>query len=320
LLFILCVTSLSIAFLAVYIVRVLKKKVHILVNNAGLLAKDYDEFCTKGFYNRIKKLDSNGSEVDIKVARADNSTKGAPECMQKDLIDADITYCTSRGMQTMYAHRIGLSYYNDVILIVDEVDDLIIDKNPNDLYGVPHHHKSLELKSGFDALISNENARKPDDIPDFVTWRRIKSSVRIAKSKREGTDYCINDGKFIMKDDKGRPDPHAYSLWLEFIRYKKHHVSPVFKSYYYMQSMAHMMSSYCCVLGLSGTLGSPQEMKLLEETYLVESYGVPYFLETCLGNNGTPLEKHKPVLLREYGVQILQSKDVSSLLQIVNCF
>jgi len=205
-------------------VRVLKKKVHILVNNEGLLAKDYDEFFSKGFYSKFKKLDSNGNEVEIKVAKADNSTNGAPECMQEDLIDADIIYCTSRGMQTMYAHRIGLPYNNDAILIADEVDDLVIDKNPNDLYGVPHHHKSLELKSGFDALISKENAKKPDDISDFLTWRRIKSSVRIAKSKVEGTDYCLNDGKFIMKDEKGRRDPHAYSLWLEFIRYKEHRI------------------------------------------------------------------------------------------------
>jgi len=114
----------------------------------------------------------------------------------------------------------------------------------------PRDIKSSELKIGFDALISDENAKKPDNISDFLTWRRIKSSVRIAKSKVEGTDYCISKGKFIMKDDKGRPDPHAYSLWREFIRYEKKSVPPVFKSYYYMQSMAHMMSSYCCVLGL----------------------------------------------------------------------
>ena len=97
---------------------------HVLENNEGLLAKDYGQF--ESFFQ---------THFGIKVAKADNSTPGAPYDQDPLLEDAQVVYLTSRAMQTMYAHGIGHYPCRNVVLIVDEVDDLIVDKHPNDIYG-----------------------------------------------------------------------------------------------------------------------------------------------------------------------------------------
>ena len=103
---------------------VLGKKVHILENNEGLLAKDYSQF--EAFFQM---------HFSINVAKADNSTPGAPHDPDPLLERAQVIYLTSRAMQTTYAHGIGHNPCKNVVLIVDEVDDLIVDKHPNDIYG-----------------------------------------------------------------------------------------------------------------------------------------------------------------------------------------
>lgn len=69
----------TIAFIAVYCVIVLGKKVHILENNEGLLAKDYSQF--EAFY---------GEHFDIRVAKADNSTPAAPYDQDPELENAQV--------------------------------------------------------------------------------------------------------------------------------------------------------------------------------------------------------------------------------------
>jgi hypothetical protein len=63
----------------VYCVLSLGKKVHVLENNEGLLAKDYAQF--EDFYRTHFK---------IKVAKADNHTPGAPLDQDPDLLDAQV--------------------------------------------------------------------------------------------------------------------------------------------------------------------------------------------------------------------------------------
>ena len=133
----------------------------------------------------------------------------------------------------------------------------------------------------------------------------------MSKEKKLGVHFGKDSsGHVYMMDAHGRVDPNAYALWLEYIRFDLFGWSPSFKSYYFMQSLTHLISAYDCVLGLSGTLGSKAEMDFLNRIYSVESYVVPYFLDTCTQDNGTPVGKKEAVLLDDK-VYICRNKDVS---------
>lgn len=84
--------SVTIAFIVVYCVLVLGKKVHVLENNEGLLEKDYAQF--EDFYR---------SHFNINVQKADNSTPGAPSDQDPLLKDAQVIYLTSRGISHSFS-------------------------------------------------------------------------------------------------------------------------------------------------------------------------------------------------------------------------
>ena len=277
--------SITIAFITVYCVLVLGKKVHVLENNEGLLAKDYSQF--EYFFK---------DHFSIRVAKADNSTPGAPHDKDPQLEDAQVIYLTSRAMQTMYAHGIGHHPCHNVILIVDEVDDLIVDKQPNDIYGIPHVGKSIELKQYFDDLLDNDG-EITQVVGDAETWAQCKSNFKLAKKKVLGKDYVLKDGIFVQKVN-GRANPNSYALWLEILRYQEDRsYSPVYKTYYFVQSMPHLINAYDCVVGLSGSLGSESEAKFLDEIYGAWSYIVPPFLDTCVIDKGRIVGKKTATLL-----------------------
>ena len=279
--------SITIAFIAVYCVLVLGKRVHVLENNEGLLAKDYSQF--EDFFK---------VHFDIKVAKADNSTPGAPHDKDPLLENAQVIYLTSRAMQTMYAHGIGHHPCHNVILIVDEVDDLIVDKHPNDIYGIPHAEKSVELKQYFDDLLDNDG-EITQVVRDGETWAQCKSNYKLAKKKILGKDYVVKNGIFVQKIN-GRANPNSYALWLEILRYQEDRsYMPVYKSYYFVQSMPHLINAYDCVVGLSGSLGSESEANFLDEIYGAWSYIVPPFLDTCVFDEGRIVGKKTAKLLED---------------------
>jgi hypothetical protein len=171
----------TIAFIAVYCILTLGKKVHILENNEGLLAKDYAQF--EEFYRKY---------FSICVAKADNRTPGAPNDQDPLLIDAQVIYMTSRAMQTMYAHGVGRNPCTGVVLIVDEVDDLIVDKAPNDVYGIPHDKKSEEMRFCIDALNSGMTER-PSLVSD-TTWIECTAQYKLASRKVLNVHYTSKEG------------------------------------------------------------------------------------------------------------------------------
>ena len=171
----------TIAFIAVYCVLTLGKKVHVLENNEGLLAKDYAQF--EDFYRKIFK---------IKVAKADNQTPGAPNDQDPLLLEAQVIYMTSRAMQTMYAHGVGRMPCSNVVLIVDEVDDLIVDKAPNDIYGLPHEIKSEEMRVCFDTLLAGK-VERPAAVTEN-TWIECNAQFKLTKKKVQNVDYSLKEG------------------------------------------------------------------------------------------------------------------------------
>jgi hypothetical protein len=205
-------------------------------------------------------------------------------------------------MQTMYAHGIGHHPCHNVILIVDEVDDLIVDKNPNDVYGIPHVTKSANLKVCFDCILANITER-PAGVTDSQLWSEVKAAYKLSKKKCLGIDYVLkqSDGeKILAQVINGKANLNSYALWLEILRYKTNaSYCPVYRSFYFVQSMPHLINAYDCVVGLSGSLGSEAEAAFLASIYGAWSYIVPPFLNTCVLGTGQVVGKCTAKLLND---------------------
>ena len=279
----------------------LGKKVHILENNEGLLAKDFAQF--EDFFR---------NQFNINVQKADNNTPGAPLDKDPLLVDAQVIYMTSRAMQTMYAHGVGLHPCKNVILIVDEVDDLIIDKSPNDIYGVPHIKKSEVLLECIKSLLEG-GTNMPSHIDDVNTWKECKAHYKLSQRKVLGRDYDWKDGpngRELFQKLNGKTNLYAYALWLEILRYQNDETYfPKYKSFYFVQSMPHLINAYDCVVGLSGSLGSEAENEFLQKIYGAWSYIVPPFLNTCVLDSGRPVGKCVAKLINNE-VKIYSTKKV----------
>ena len=275
--------SLSIAMVAVYCVKILKKKVHVLVNNEGMLVKDFGSL--KPFYENY---------FNIKMEMSDDSTKGPPDDPDSKLFDAQVIYLTQRAMETFYKHGVGCQPCKDTVLIVDEVDQLIVDKNPNTAYGIPHTDKTADVVKCF-AELRNGGKSKPQGVNQKL-WNECRSMVTEAKRKRRGIDYEYKDSVAYLINN-GITDYNAYTLWLEYKRFLD---SSGFKGYnvnYFVQSLPHVMNQYDCIVGMSGSLGSTKEKEFLRRMYGAWSYLVPSFLDTCVYENGTTIGKTVAKLL-----------------------
>jgi hypothetical protein len=71
--------------------------------------------------------------------------------------------------------------------------------------------------------------------------------------------------------------------------------------------MPYMLLQYDCILGLSGSLGSPAERNYLKSTYGAWNYNVPSFLDTCRQMRPGIPNKHLPVLV-DGSVYVFESK------------
>ena len=101
--------------LAVFMVKLYGKRVHVLENNEGLLDRDYAT--NAPFYERFgiksgKSLSEEGNQICYCLKSAIN--KHFLERMVQGLLDEDL---------------------RQTVLIVDEVDDLIVNEKPNAHYG-----------------------------------------------------------------------------------------------------------------------------------------------------------------------------------------
>ena len=130
----------------------------------------------------------------ISIGKANDRIKGPPHDPDPELKGKQVVYCTVRGMLTMYKSGVGLHPFKDTVLIVDEVDDLIVDRNPNEPFAMDSQEKSEEMKRAFDAL--ENNLPKPPDV-SFPMYNKCKS----AKKKVEGVGRkhgLVKDGGQVV--------------------------------------------------------------------------------------------------------------------------
>jgi hypothetical protein len=276
--------SLIIAMLAVYCATVLKKKVHVLENNIGLLDKDYSTFCSS--------VDKEGVATQsfftaLNVTASKSLTAGA-----------DVTYCLRSEMETHYRNGVfaGKQPFMNTVLIVDEVDELIVDADPNTSYVKAVTNSSGPVKEMFDLLIkSNGQASSPEPHHSAHIWQKVRTAFQLARSKRRDVDYISYGGSEIYAVESGIVLKNRYSLWLEFLRYRDDSTySPEVSTSFFYQNVTHLMTKYDAIVGLSGSLGCPSERQFLRDTYQASTFEVPPFLDTC-----ADVSKHLPLLHRE---------------------
>ena len=103
--------SIVIAMMAIYTVKQLGKRVHVLENNEGLLERDFASYAP--FY----------ASFGLSCAKSIDGT-------------SDICYCLKRENNAYFNAAIlrGGLELGDTVLIVDEVDDLVLNEKPSLLY------------------------------------------------------------------------------------------------------------------------------------------------------------------------------------------
>jgi hypothetical protein len=264
--------SLIIAMMGVYLNIVCNKRVHVLENNLGLLEKDTSQF-RKLLFDEFK----------INVISASEAGEGFGEDART------ITYCLRRPIESFYRKSVmeRREPFSNTVLIVDEVDNLIVDGDPNQSY-VQVDSDSQLFQKCFDRLMNGQT--NDGTIPTFV-WKSAQEAYQSAKSWVKGRDYRELGDKYYKLDNKGRPEKNSYYSEIEFLAYRDKHISPSFMTRFYLQSLPHMFSQYEAIFGFSGSLGSPSERLFLNKHYRAFNFEVPPFLDTC-----TNVNKHPPDL------------------------
>lgn len=258
--------SLIIAMISIYIVRVLNKKVHIMVNNQGLLNRDFATFAD--FYSRFGITVSKGK-----------------------FGSAQVVYCMRSQLEQFYRDHFFAGCttpFRDTFLVVDEVDALIIDDDSSNSYVKVDKDYGLLVKDYFDQIKKNPDLSSYGDNPT-ICWKKCKKAYSTARSKTLEAGlpngYSVNStGEYRMNDEYGRIQENTYALWLEYLNYIKNEGSdyvPKYKTVYYVQSLLQMVREYECIVGLSGVLGSDQEREHLARTYNTTCVHTPAFLDTC---------------------------------------
>ena len=121
--------SIVIAMMAIYTVVQLKRRVHILENNEGLLQRDYKTY--EAFYKLFGLT-----------------------CSKTVDLESDICYCLKTDNNTFFNEQIlaGKLDLGEIVLIVDEVDDLVVNENPNANYVKEDAERTPDLRLCFAAL------------------------------------------------------------------------------------------------------------------------------------------------------------------------
>ena len=228
--------SLIIAMIAIYVVQILGKKVHVMEANEALLLRDVAEM--REFYALF------GLSVSANFGGFLRDEK------------ADITYCCRRELNTYYRNNISNEPMRNTVLILDEVDQLIVDESPNTAYVTKDMERSPQLKQMFDVFRAGGKGNEfPNDAVKTKAWNAFVRGEKLRKPAASG-DATDLGGKFarvetqdpatgemrdvyVELDDKGKPMKGFYFMSCEYLNYYFNQVPPESKSFYFFQSSAH---------------------------------------------------------------------------------
>ena len=206
--------------------------------------------------------------------------------------DTDISYCMLEDLNQYYQLKVGKSPLANTVLIVDEVDALIVDRQPTTYYLYPDAIKSANFQKMCDAFKDG----LADTIPDSEEKDEFaevfeKASAALAAGRNKPGGYALSQGRHYLINEANEWSA-TYSKEGEYLDYVASKKAPKLKTKYYCVCTAHMLKQYEAIIGLSGSLGSPAEVAYLKEIYGAASIACPPFLDTCVG-----VTKALPVLV-----------------------
>jgi len=259
--------------MAIYTVKQLGKRVHVLENNEGLLERDYAT--NAPFYEKfgIKSGQDIGNE------------------------ETQICYCLKQAINKHFLKRMVAGKLDAdlsrTVLIVDEVDDLIVNEKPTAHYVKQDDEKSPAVLACYKAL--KDGKQKPRDVSDDV-WEEAKWAVQDAKHMQKDRDYRIikdakGNNKIVILDSEGRvPKVALTAPWLKYMEYVLHGKEPKTDTHWACICTPYIFNKYAGIFGLTGSVGGKAELSYLTNTYHAIKYDVPRFLDTCTGDARKPVK------------------------------
>jgi len=319
--------SMIVASLAIYVAVVLRKQVHVVVDDETLLERDF--FTFKDLFDNFKTKGSDGVLRPLTAALCVSDEKFAARAQESSVVprvdpDVDICYCEAKHVQSFYASiargekgKQDFDTYANRVLILDEVDALVIDEEPNEVF--VYENKQLgQLASAVARAMAD--GRSPDELKNDSNpaaarvvremqqeWDRGQKLVQGEEYvySKETARYCLVQG--------GRANPKAWSLALECKNFQDGLSRDIlFKERLFVMSRPRVFRKYHRIIGLSGSIGSEAERAFLKETYRAEFFEVPPFLKCC---RGSPFHEPVPAPLGEKKQSVYIEANLESQIQ-----
>jgi len=308
--------SMIVAALAIYVVVALGKKAHVVVDDETLLERDFWTFKRLFDTFNVAVAGANANSCARRPLSAILCTseeriaaEGGNPCMRPRVDpEADICYCEAKHVQSFYAsiargEKRDFAGYADRVLILDEVDALVIDEEPNEAFVYPNPDLSEMATISAEALA---NGVAPADVQGLNSGHPAAPRVIKEMNKEWSRGKQLVDGEdFVYSKDlgrycalhSGRANPKAWSLALECRNFQDGFAREIlFQERLFVMSRPRVFRKYHSILGLSGSIGSKPERSFLKETYRAAFFEVPPFLKTC---RGSPFHEPVPVRLGE---------------------
>ena len=233
-----------------------------------------------------QELDRGCDKTLAKMGRVDRArTWGAGRSAQ---LCALFPYKNSRFLRKLVEGKLDQEL-GKTVLIVDEVDDLIVNERPNNLYVKRDDERSSAMVVSYQALKKNPNAPRPSGV-DEETWAYACAVQRYAEENtKENKQYRVmeNNGKrrVVMLDDQGNvPKVALTSPWLIYLNYILCGIEPFSETRHACVCTPYIFNKYKGIFGLTGSVGGKAELNYLSKTYHAIKFDVPRFLDTCTGN------------------------------------
>ena len=260
--------ALLMALLALYLTKGLGKHVHILCSTS------------QGLFRDCSRMTPYLATMDVTASMNDFSQA------------ADVTYCLQRDLTQFYRDSIFFGHVplSNTILLVDDLDDLDIDKVPNSIYGKKDDELTAPLKAFFDEFLQKGDAaeppasvaagsKDPKDALAAVSWAKAKAAYTQfrAMSLDAPNGYTRVGSRLELLDARGKVVQHKYNGGLEMARYKLDGESPSISSKFFYQSLPHVFGQYEGIVGLGsrqhGT-DSADNRRFLEKFFGLWSFNV----------------------------------------------
>lgn len=216
------------ALIAIFVVKGLGKHVHILYSTSQGLFRDFTRLSPF-----LAMLD---------VASAMNDFTAA----------ADVTFCLQRDMTQFYRDSIFFGHlpFSNTILLVDDMDDLDIDRNPNSIYGKRDEELTTPFKAFFDLFLEHgDDAEQPASAlsgPGAIAWAKAKTAFTQFRDMQENkpNGFSKVGSRYELLDSQGKVSAHKYHFGLEMVRYKLAGDLPSINSKFFYQSLPHIFGQY----------------------------------------------------------------------------